>query len=86
MTVFLISTVCFLVGFACGVLVAKQANDADMQHLEHVMSEGYFLNSLLTGLAQVLFHEHQDTVYEVPVHGTIYRVYQEENDILFKKK
>lgn len=86
MTLFLISAVCFLGGFFAGMVVLQMTHNSDMQHLGNTLNEGYFLNTLLTGLAQILFHEHQYTVFEVPVHGAVYRVYQEENDILYTKK
>jgi len=86
MTLFLIGAVCFLGGFVAGMLVLQITHQSDIHHLGNTLNEGYFLNTLLTGLAQILFHEHKHTVFEVPVHGAVYRVYQEENDILYTKK
>lgn len=86
MTTLTLGGLCLLAGFMLGVAVSKKAHKERLTHLGNTLDEGYFQNTLLSGLATILFHEHADNVFEVPVHGVIYRVFQQDKDILYEKK
>ena len=77
---------CLLLGFILGVAAMKKAHKKQLQDLGSAIGDGYFHNTILSGLATILFHEHAENVFEVPVEGVIYKVFQRDKDILYEKK
>jgi hypothetical protein len=73
-------------GFILGITISKKAHEEQLIHLGDTIDEGYFQNLLLSGLVTILFHEHAENVFEVPVHGVIYKVFQRDKDIIYEKK
>lgn len=83
---FQIAVLCLSAGFLLGIAVSKKAQRERTAQLGRTLDEGYFQNILLSGLATILFHRHADDVFEVPVQGVIYKVFQRGKDILYEKK
>jgi hypothetical protein len=86
MTTLTLGSICLLAGFMLGVVASKKAQKKRLMHFAKTITEGYFQNTLLSGLAKILFYEHANDVFEISVHGVIYKVFQRDKDIFYEKK
>lgn len=75
-----------LLGGHCGIKLYQIAEKKRLSQIGHTLSEGYFQNMLLSGLARILLQQKPGKVFEIKAEDAVWKVSFEHDDIVYRKK